>query len=154
VIYFQDDKTTHKKIVVSVKGGEHVGVPMIRDLGHVVNREKASIGLFITLAKPTGPMRQEAVKAGYYESPIGANFPKIQILTIEGLLAGTERPRYPDLMQGGLMSRKPKRELDAVQLGFDSAAYLTEVQTTEEPSRKDVRVARAAKPRKARRKTA
>jgi hypothetical protein len=154
VIYFQDDKTTPKKIIVSVKGGEHVSVPMIRDLGHVVNREMASIGFFITLAKPTGPMRQEAVKAGYYASPIGANFPKIQILTIEGLLAGTERPRYPDLMQGGLMSRKAKREVDAVQLGFDSAAYLSEVPTTEETPRKPARVARVAKPRKASRKTA
>ena len=154
VIYFQDDKTTHKKIIVSVKGGEHVSVPMIRDLGHIVNRENASLGLFVTLTKPTAPMRQEAIKAGYYESPIGANFPKIQILTIEGLLAGTERPRYPDLMQGGLMSRQTKREVDAVQLGFDSAAYLSEVQTTEETPRKPARVARAAKPRKASRKTA
>lgn len=154
VIYFQDDKTTPKKIIVSVKGGERVSVPMIRDLGHVVNREKASLGLFVTLTKPTAPMRQEAVKAGYYESPIGANFPKIQILTIEGLLAGTERPRYPDLMQGGLMARKPERELDAIQLGFESAAYLSAVQPTEEPRRKDARVARAVKPRKASRKSA
>lgn len=154
VKYFRDDKTTHKKIVVSVKGGEHVSVPMIRDLGHVVNRENASLGFFVTLTKPTRPMRQEALKAGFYVNPMGASFPKIQILTIEGLLAGTEKPNYFDLMQGGLMSRKPERELDAVQLGFESAAYLTAVQTTEEPSRKDARVARAAKPRKTRRKIA
>lgn len=154
VRYFQDDKTGHKKIIVSVKGGEHVSVPMIRDLGHVVNREKAALGFFVTLTKPTAPMRQEAVKAGYYESPVGVNFPKIQILTIEGLLNGSERPRYPDLMQGGLMSRKAKREVDAIQLGFDSAAYLSEVPTREEAPRKPARVARAAKPRKASRKTA
>lgn len=154
VIYFRDDKTLPKKIIVSVKAGEHVSVPMIRDLGHVVNREKASIGLFVTLTKPTRPMREEAVKAGYYKSPAGANFPKIQILTVAGLLAGIERPQYFDLMQGGLMSRKPERELDAIQLGFDSAAYLSAVQTTEEPSRKDASVARAAKPRKTRKKIA
>lgn len=154
VIYFQDDKTGHKKAIVSVKAGEHVSVPMIRDLGHVVNREKASIGLFVTLAKPTAPMRQEAVKAGYYESPVGASFPKIQILTVEGLLKGIERARYPDLMQGGLMSPKAKREVDAIQLGFDSAAYLSEVPATEETPRKPARVARATKPRKASRKTA
>lgn len=144
----------HKKIVVSVKAGEHVSVPMIRDLAHVVNREKASLGFFLTLTKPTAPMRQEAVKAGFYVNPTGASFPKIQILTVKGLLEGTERPDYFDLMQGELMSRKPKRELDAIQLGFDSAAYLVAVQTTEEPRRKDARVARAAKPRKASRKTA
>jgi site-specific DNA-methyltransferase (adenine-specific) len=157
VIYFRDDKTMAKKIVVSVKAGENVSVLMIRDLGHVVNREKASLGLFVTLTKPTGPMRQEAVKAGFYVNPMGVSVPKIQILTIEGLLAGIEHPHYFDLMQGGLMSRKAEREVDAVQLGFDSAAYLSAVQTTEEieePRRKDVHVARAAKPRKASRKTA
>ena len=143
VIYFKDDKTIPKKIVVSVKAGENVSVAMIRDLGHVVNREKASLGFFVTLTKPTGPMRQEAVKAGYYKSPAGVNFPKIQILTVEGLLEETERPDYFDLMQGGLMSRKAKREVDAIQLGFDSAAYLVEVQTTEDARRKGARVARA-----------
>jgi DNA modification methylase len=153
VIYFKDDKTIAKKIIVSVKAGEHVSVPMIRDLGHVINREKASLGLFVTLTKPTAPMRVEAVKAGYYQSPVGPKS-KIQILTVEGLLAGTEKPDYFDLMQGALMTRKPARELDAIQLGFDSAAYLSEVPTTEETPRKPARVARAAKPRKASRKTA
>ena len=154
VIYFQDDKTMPKKVIVSVKAGEHVSVPMIRDLGHVINREKASLGLFVTLARPTAPMRQEAVKAGYYESPVGASFPKIQILTVEGLLKGIEQARYPDLMQGGLMSRKAKREVDAIQLGFDSAAYLSEVQPTQDAHRKGEVVARAAKPRKPRKKSA
>jgi len=95
-------------------------------------------------------MRQEAVKAGYYESPVGASFPKIQILTVEGLLKGIERARYPDLMQGGLMSRKAKREVDAIQLGFDSVpADSVELQTTE-ARRKGARVARGGQPAKAR----
>lgn len=111
VIYFQDDKTMPKKIVVSVKAGENVSVPMVRDLGHVIDREKASIGLFLTLAQPTRPMKEEAIKAGYYASPIGASFPKIQILTIKGLLDGTEQARYPDLMRGGLMFKKTEREI-------------------------------------------
>lgn len=115
LIYFQDDKKMPKKIIVSVKGGESVSVPMIRDLGHVVDREKAEIGLFITLTKPTRPMRDEAVKTGYYESPSGASFPKIQILTIEGLLNGTEQAKYPDLMRGGLMFKKAKREVKEEQ---------------------------------------
>ncbi len=106
LIYFQDERTTPKKIVVSVKGGNNVNVAMVRDLAHVVDREKASIGIFITMVDPTRPMKEEAVKAGYYESPIGANFPKIQILTIKGLLDGTERAKYPDLMQGGLTFKK------------------------------------------------
>ena len=111
VIYFQDEKTMPKKIIVSVKAGENVSVPMIRDLGHVIEREKASIGLFLTLAQPTRPMKEEAIKTGYYESPIGASFPRIQILTIEGLLNGTEQAVYPDLMRGGLTFKRAAKEI-------------------------------------------
>jgi site-specific DNA-methyltransferase (adenine-specific) len=106
LIYFQDERTTPKKIIVSVKGGNNVNVAMIRDLAHVVDRERASIGIFITMVDPTRPMKEEAIKAGYYESPIGANFPKVQILTIKGLLEGTERAKYPDLTQGGLTFKR------------------------------------------------
>jgi len=48
-----------------VKGGENVSVPMVRDLGHVIDREKAKIGVFITLAKPTSPMKTEAVQSRF-----------------------------------------------------------------------------------------
>jgi DNA modification methylase len=111
LIFFQDDKGPSKKIIVSVKGGENVGVPMVRDLGHVIDREKAQIGLFVTLAVPTKPMEKEAVSAGYYESPHNGNFPKIQVLTVEGLMNGTEKPRYPDYTGGGLTFKQPKKEV-------------------------------------------
>ncbi|MHB8173892.1 MAG: DNA methyltransferase, partial [Nitrospirota bacterium] len=110
-IFFQDDKGPSKKIIISVKGGENVSVPMVRDLGHVIDREKAQIGLFVTLAEPTTPMTKEAIKAGYYESPHNGNFPKIQILTVEGLMNGTEKPRYPDYTGGGLTFKQPKKEV-------------------------------------------
>ena len=111
LIFFQDDKGAAKKIVVSVKGGEHVNVAMVRDLAHVVAREKAELGLFVTLAEPSKPMETEAVKEGFYTSPAtGAEFPKIQILTIKGLLDGSERARYPDLAQGGHTFKKARRE--------------------------------------------
>jgi hypothetical protein len=38
------------------------------------------------------------------------NFPKIQILTIEGLLSGAEAPTYPDLSRGALSFKKAKTE--------------------------------------------
>lgn len=111
VIYFRDEaKGAAKKIVVSVKGGEHVTVSMIRDLAHVVEREKASIGLFVTLVPPTKPMQTEAASAGFYVSPHHGNFPKIQILTVEGLLSGAEAPKYVDLSQGELSFKKAKQE--------------------------------------------
>ena len=75
-----------------------------------VEREKAQLGLFVTLVPPTQPMVSEAASAGFYESPAHGAFPKIQILTIEGLLDGREQPRYPDLARGGHTFRQAKRE--------------------------------------------
>jgi DNA modification methylase len=111
ISYFQDDAGPAKKIVVSVKGGDNVNVAMVRDLAHVVKRERAEIGLFVTLAEPSKPMITEAVKEGFYVSPqTGAQFPRIQILTIAGLLDGSERARYPDLAQGGHTFKKARRD--------------------------------------------
>lgn len=118
LIFFQDDKGAAKKIVVSVKGGDNVNVAMVRDLAHVVAREKAELGLFVTLAEPSKPMDVEAVKEGFYTSPAsGAEFPRIQVLTIKGLLDGSERARYPDLAQGGHTFKKARRELGKADQG-------------------------------------
>jgi site-specific DNA-methyltransferase (adenine-specific) len=88
-----------------VKGGENVNVAMVRDLAHVVDREKAKIGVFITLAESTGPMRTEAVKAGYYETLYG-KYPKIQILTIRELFDG-KQPNIP-LVDSSAFKKAPK----------------------------------------------
>lgn len=93
IVYFKPDARTTEKAIVSVKAGANINVGMIRDLGHVVEREKAKVGIFITLAEPTGPMRTEAVKAGFYETEHG-RFPKLQILTIAELFNG-KRPSLP-----------------------------------------------------------
>jgi site-specific DNA-methyltransferase (adenine-specific) len=105
-IYFKPDGRTTEKAIVSVKGGGNVSVPMIRELGHVIEREKAKVGVFITLAEPTGPMRIEAIKAGFYETDYG-KFPKIQILTIAELFAG-KKPQLPWLDPAAF--RKAARE--------------------------------------------
>jgi site-specific DNA-methyltransferase (adenine-specific) len=93
-VYFKPDGKTTEKAIVSVKGGENVNVAMIRDMGHVVDREKAKVGIFITLADATGPMKTEAVKAGFYETPHHGKVPKLQILTIADLFAG-KKPQIP-----------------------------------------------------------
>lgn len=123
MIFFQDDAKGAKKIIVSVKGGEHVTRTQIADLKNTVEREKAQIGLFVTLTPPTKPMEHEAVSAGYYESPHMGAYPKIQILTIEGLLAGYQKPQYPDFAKGGLSFKKAKVEKkEGIQpgLGFEN----------------------------------
>lgn len=93
IIYFKPDGKNTEKAIVSVKGGANVGVPMIRDLAHVIDREKAKIGVFITLVEPTKPMITEAIKAGYYETEYG-RYPKLQILTV-GELFGGKKPDIP-----------------------------------------------------------
>jgi DNA modification methylase len=110
LIYFQDEPKAHKKIVVSVKGGGNVSVAMVRDLAHVVEREKAAIGLFVTLTEPTQPMLKEAAVAGFYECAVGGKkYRKLQILTVSGLLDGTERLEYLDL-SAGITFKKAARE--------------------------------------------
>jgi hypothetical protein len=63
------------QLLVLVKGGENVSVSMIRGLALVVDREKAKMGFFITLAEPTDPMLKEALKEGYFETVVGGELP-------------------------------------------------------------------------------
>lgn len=102
LIFFHDDQGPARKIVVSVKGGATVTVAMIRDLAHVIDREGAALGLFVTLAAPTSAMQAAAAAVGFYASPSFPDraYPKLQLLSIAGLLTGTEQARYPDLSGG------------------------------------------------------
>lgn len=83
-----DDSGEAKRVVISVNSG-HMNVTHIRDLAHVVEREKAAIGVYLTLEPATKPMIEEAVGAGFYHSDgWSKDYPKIQILTVEELLFG------------------------------------------------------------------
>jgi site-specific DNA-methyltransferase (adenine-specific) len=70
-----------------------------------VDREKAKIGVFITLAEATGPMKTEAVKTGFYETLYG-KYPKVQILTIRELFDGRQ-PNIP-LVDSASFKKAPK----------------------------------------------
>jgi site-specific DNA-methyltransferase (adenine-specific) len=88
--YFYDGGSQKpEKLIVQVKSG-HVGVGDIRDLIGTMTREKAAIAAFVTLEPPTGPMLKEAAGAGFYQSAWMASrqFPRLQILTVEEVLAG------------------------------------------------------------------
>jgi site-specific DNA-methyltransferase (adenine-specific) len=77
--------------VVSVKAGDNVGVSMIRDLKGVMERERAALGVFLTLTPPTKPMIAEAAAAGMHEEPGFAPVPRLQIVTIEAAMRLRER---------------------------------------------------------------
>jgi hypothetical protein len=77
-----------------VKSGK-TGPGDVRDLRGVMDREKAAIGVFITLEDPTKDMEKEAASAGFYLSPFNRQkTSRLQIITVADLVAGS-RPTLP-----------------------------------------------------------
>jgi site-specific DNA-methyltransferase (adenine-specific) len=105
-INFRDADGKPQFGIVSVKGGENVNSAMLRDLKGTMQREGASIGVFITLAEPSREMKREASASDFYETG-GRKFPKVQIFTIEELLDGRS-PQVPFGFTEGF--RKATRE--------------------------------------------
>jgi DNA modification methylase len=99
--YFLDHMNrTYEQIIFSVKGG-HTNAAHVRDLRGVIEREKAAIGVLITLEKATAPMKKEAADAGYYTSKwrgqkhlkveeLETQHPRIQLISIAELLKGRQ----------------------------------------------------------------
>ncbi len=71
------------------------------------------MGLFITLAKPTAPMKKEAASAGVFDTPFG-KFARLQIVTIEDLFAG-KKPAVPP--ENPAAFRRAAREEDKTRQG-------------------------------------
>ena len=92
-LYFMDEKNKVKKAIIQVKAGG-VSVSQIRDLIGVIQREKAEMGVFLCLESATKPMQTEADSQGFYHSPLGKDYPKVQIFSIEQLLEG-KKPDIP-----------------------------------------------------------
>ena len=113
VITFVEPNGSAGRVLVQVKSG-HVKSGDIRDLVGTIEREKAAIGVFITLEAITNPMRTEAASAGMYTSPgWGKDYPCIQILTIADLLKGAAVKMPP---QYGTFKQAPKTDTsDAAQ---------------------------------------
>ena len=101
-----------EKIIVQVKGGGVNRGDVATLLGDVEN-QKAAGGVLITLEKPSKQMRTEAADAGRYTSKLwhDKDYPRIQILTVEGLLNGTERiDAPPQINPFAMAARESARE--------------------------------------------
>jgi site-specific DNA-methyltransferase (adenine-specific) len=96
VIPFIDDSSLKpKRTLVQVKSGG-VNSRDIRDLVGTVEREKAAMGVFVTLQKPTRDMLVEAASAGLYHAPLwDRNYRKIQVLSVEDHFAGKKIDHPP-----------------------------------------------------------
>jgi len=95
-ILFRDDPKAAKpeQIIIQVKGGK-TGVKDVRDLRGVLDREKAAIGILISLQPPTDLVETEAASVGFYEHKTNQQkFPRLQLRTVKELMAGKgiERP--------------------------------------------------------------
>jgi hypothetical protein len=107
-LYFRDDErgVKVKQILLSVKAGG-VQVSQVRDLRGTVEREGAEIGVFLSFEAPTKPMLREAAEAGFYEAPDGSKYPRMQILTIQEILAGKQL-EYPRFARSVTYKEAPK----------------------------------------------
>jgi DNA modification methylase len=108
-IVFQGDKPgSFESVILSVKAGK-TGAAHIRDLKGVLEREKAAIGVLISMQEATSPMKTEAVTAGFYESALwGRKYPKIQLFTVAELLAGKTIEMPPIRQVGATFKKAPK----------------------------------------------
>ena len=101
IVFQGDEPGAFESVIISVKAG-HVTANHVRDLRGVVEREKAAIGVLISMEEPTKPMKTEAVTAGFFESKTwDRKHPKIQLLTVAELLDGRK------------IDMPPRREVDA-----------------------------------------
>jgi site-specific DNA-methyltransferase (adenine-specific) len=113
VINFLDDrKGTVKRAMIQVKSG-HIKSGDIRDLKGVLDREKAQIGIFITLEPSSSDMKTESVSAGYYHSEIwDKDYLRIQILTIDDILNG-KKPEIPPTPRGAEAFKRADKVKDS-----------------------------------------
>jgi len=118
IIPFIDDSSGKpKQVMIQVKSG-HVNSAIIRDLRGVVERENAAIGVLITLDPPSSEMVKEAVSAGFFTSEVWQRkYPRLQILSIEELLAGKEIQMPP--AYGAFKKAQRVNKQEGQQTGFE-----------------------------------
>lgn len=107
------------RVLISVKGGKQLNPSMVRDLGGTVTTQKAEMGVLITNGPPTRGMVDEANHAGTYQHPNYAQaFPRIQIITVDELLAG-KRPQMPPTVLPYIQAQR-KRVNEGQEALFDA----------------------------------
>ncbi|MCX7302011.1 MAG: restriction endonuclease [Rhodobacterales bacterium] len=104
------------KAIVSVKGGQKVGVEMVRSLDAVVKDQGAQVGVLLTLEKPTKDMVEWSKKSGICEVEGFEPVPRIQIVTIKDAITQRDRAvRLPARRDDTF--KKAARETDTTQQG-------------------------------------
>ena len=90
-----DAKGAIGRVLVSVKGGKTVTPAMARELAGTIGNHKAEMGVLITMHAPSPGVRDAVDHGGNYTHPAnGQTFPRVQVISVEELLAG-KRPVMP-----------------------------------------------------------
>jgi adenine specific DNA methylase Mod len=95
-LYFKMSPTFDGRAIISVKGGQHIGPSMIRDLKGTREGEEAEMAIFVSLEEPSAEMTAAAASGGFLPDSGDDPTPRIQMLTVRELLAG-KKPRIPPL---------------------------------------------------------
>jgi site-specific DNA-methyltransferase (adenine-specific) len=115
--YIDSAKQELKRVLVQVKSG-HVNAGTIRDLVGTLTNEQAEIGVLVTLEPPTRDMISAAASAGFYQSAFwDKSYPRLQILTIEQLLAGAAVQMPPET--GTFIAAQKVRKQEGTQGKLD-----------------------------------
>lgn len=97
-----------KKVLFSVKSNEKLTPAVIRELYGTVEREQAACGILLTLY-PMPNLVKECKQYGHYENKfIGKDFPKVQVICVEEVLAG----KFMDLPNQIEVLKKAEQHLE------------------------------------------
>lgn len=107
------------RVIVSVKGGKGVMPAFVTELLGAVETHKAQMGVLITMAEPTPGMIYAADHGGTYVWPVTEQrFPRIQLATVSGLLAG-RKPDLPPAMNPYIAATRHTRLVEQLVMGAD-----------------------------------
>ncbi len=117
-IYFYKDAESRSlgKMIISVKSDKDLKISYIRDLvGTLSNDKGAEMAGLICIDEPTEGMKQEVLKAGFYEQKFMESkqfFQKIQLLTIKDIFEGKkfQTPFQVEKKIARHSENKPKKE--------------------------------------------
>jgi hypothetical protein len=116
IAYFRSEKDDPEKIILQVKSGK-VKSGDIRDLQGTMTRESATLGIFITLQKPTKDMVKEAKEAGIYKSQyMSAPVDKIRIVTVQEII---EEQKRLDILLALEVLKSAEKQMEVKQGNLD-----------------------------------
>jgi DNA modification methylase len=115
----KENSVKTEKIVFQVKSGK-VKSGDIRDLRGTMEREKAVLGVFITLKEPTKDMLKEAIQAGTYQNEsMSQPTDKIRIVTAREIIEDKKRLDISQLLTLDVVKSATKSSRgDQLQLGL------------------------------------